>query len=85
MPDTEAKTGVNPGALGLTVAWLVGVLSDELVTGVTLTTLGLVSDHVKGPTEAVMSTPLLKALASKVVTWFDDRQPDIGVKPTAQA
>jgi hypothetical protein len=85
MPDTEAKTGVKPGVPDVTVAWLVGVLLEELATGVTLTTLRLVSDHVTGPTTPVMSTPLLKALASRVLTWFVERQPGTDVKLTAQA
>ena len=85
MPDAEAKTGVKPGVPDVTVTWLVGVLLEALATGVTLTTPGVFCDHVRGPTTPVMSTPLLKALASRVLTWFVDRQPATGVNGTTQA
>jgi hypothetical protein len=80
-----AYTGVKPGVLGVTVAWLVGVLSDELVTGVTLMAFEFPSVQVKGPTRDVMSVPLLNAFACRVTTWFVDRHPATGVKVTLQA
>jgi hypothetical protein len=64
---------------------LVGTLSDELVTGVTLNTVELLGDQVKGPTTPVISTPLLKAVACNVICWFDDRQLLFAVKGTAHA
>src|ERR1700738_1418629 len=66
-------------------AWLVGVLSEELVTGVSLNTVELLCDQVKGPTTPVISTPLLKAVACNVICWFGDRQLLFALKPTAHA
>jgi hypothetical protein len=63
---------VNPGVDGATVAWFVGVLSEEEVIGASLVTAVLVCDQVKGPTTPVMSTPLLKAFAWRVLIWFVD-------------
>ena|ERR1700716_2033803 len=60
-------------------AWLVGMLSDELVTGVTLNTVELLCDQVKGPTTPVISTSLLKAVACNVICWLVERQLLFGV------
>jgi hypothetical protein len=68
MPEALANTGVKPGVFGVTVTWSVGTLVVLLVTtGVTVTALGLDSDQVKGPTDAVMSAPRLKAFACRVM------------------
>ena len=64
---------------------MVGTLSDELVTGVILNTVGLLADQVKGPTTPVISTPRLKAVACNVICWFDDRQLLFAVKGIAHA
>ena len=80
-----AKTEVNPGTLGVTVAWFVGTLSDELVIGVTFNMVPFPSVHVKGPTTAVISTPWLKARACKVLIWFCERHLSFAVKLTAHA
>jgi hypothetical protein len=65
-PEAEATTWVCPGVLGDTVTWLVATLVEEFTTGVVVTTAPLASFQVKGPTEAVISTPWLKAVACKV-------------------
>ena len=67
-----ATIGVSPGAPGATTAWLVGTLSDELLTGVSLNTVELLADQAKGPTTPVISTPLLKAVACNVICWLAD-------------
>src|ERR1022692_2844447 len=60
--------------MGDAVTWLVAVLRLESTIGVSLTTLLLTSDQVKGPTWAVISAPWLYAVPCSVWTWFSERQ-----------
>ena len=53
--------------------------------GVTLTMLPLASVHVKGPTEAVISTPWLRAVARRVRTWFCERHRLVALNLRLQA
>src|ERR1700677_1576914 len=67
-PEAVATTKVCPGVFATTFAWFVTKLLEEVTMGVIVTTSKLAWLQVNGPTEAVISTPWLKAVACNVST-----------------
>ena len=67
-PEAVATTKVCPGVFATTFAWFVTKLLEEVTMGVIVTTFKLAWLQVNGPTEAVISTPWLKAVACNVST-----------------